>query len=147
MADAPHILIVTSRYYAHVAAELEAGVVEGLEKVGATHEFLEVPGAFEIPGAIALAVETGEYDGFAALGCVIRGETSHYDLICSEVARGLMDLSLAGVPVGFGVLTVENEEQAKVRADRKQKNKGSEVVAAVLRMVGLSYRFSEGREE
>jgi 6,7-dimethyl-8-ribityllumazine synthase len=147
MADAPHILIVTSRYYAHVAAELEAGVVEGLEKVGATHEFLEVPGAFEIPGAIALAAETGEYDGFAALGCVIRGETSHYDLICNEVARGLMDLSLAGVPVGFGVLTVEDEGQAKVRADRKQKNKGAEVVAAVLRMVGLSYRFSEGREE
>lgn len=147
MPDAPRILIVTSRYYAHIAAELEAGVVEGLEKVGASYEFLEVPGAFEIPGAIAVAAETGEYDGFAALGCVIRGETSHYDLICNEVARGLMDLSLAGVPVGFGVLTVENEEQAKVRADRKQKNKGAEVVAAVLRMVGLSYRFNEGREE
>ncbi len=147
MPDAPRILIVTSRYYGHIAAELEAGVVEGLEKVGASYEFLEVPGAFEIPGAIAVAAETGEYDGFAALGCVIRGETSHYDLICNEVARGLMDLSLAGVPVGFGVLTVENEEQAKVRADRKQKNKGAEVVAAVLRMVGLSYRFNEGREE
>jgi len=78
---------------------------------------------------------------------VIRGETSHYDLICSEVARGLMDLSLSGIPVGFGVLTVENEEQARVRADRKGKNKGAEVVSAVLRMVGLSYRFREGREE
>jgi len=141
MPDAPHILIVTSRYYAHIAAELEAGVVEGLEKVGASYEFLEVPGAFEIPGAIALAAETGEYDGFAALGCVIRGETSHYDLICNEVARGLMDLSLAGVPLAFGVLTVDNEAQAKVRADRRQKNKGAEVVAAVLRMIGISYRF------
>jgi 6,7-dimethyl-8-ribityllumazine synthase len=147
MPEAPRILIVTSRYYAHIAAELEAGVVEGLEKVGATYEFLEVPGAFEIPGAIAMAAETGEYDGFAALGCVIRGETGHYDLICNEVARGLMDLSLAGVPVAFGVLTVENEAQAKVRADRKGKNKGVEVVAAVLRMVGLSYRFTQGREE
>lgn len=141
MADAPHILIVTSRYYAHIAAELEAGVVDGLQRVGATWEFLEVPGAFEIPGAIAMAAGTGEYDGFAALGCVIRGETSHYDLICNEVARGLMDLSMAGVPVAFGVLTVENEAQARVRADRNQKNKGAEVVAAVLRMVGLSYRF------
>jgi 6,7-dimethyl-8-ribityllumazine synthase len=147
MADAPRILVVTSRYYAHIAAELEASVAEGLEKVGADYEFLEVPGAFEIPGAIAMAAETGEYDGFAALGCVIRGETSHYDLICSEVARGLMDLSLAGVPVAFGVLTVEHEEQARARADRKQKNKGAEVVAAVLRMVGLSYRFREGLEE
>lgn len=141
MADAPHILIVTSRYYAHIAAELEAGVVDGLQRVGASWEFLEVPGAFEIPGAIAMAAETGEYDGFAALGCVIRGETSHYDLICNEVARGLMDLSMAGVPVAFGVLTVENEAQARVRADRNQKNKGAEVVAAVLRMVGISYRF------
>jgi 6,7-dimethyl-8-ribityllumazine synthase len=146
MADAPRILIVTSRYYAHIAAELEAGVVEGLENVGAQYEFLEVPGAFELPGAIAMAAEAGEFDGFVALGCVIRGETSHYELICNEVARGLMDLSLAGVPVAFGVLTVENEAQAKVRADRKGKNKGAEAVAAVLRMVGLSYRFAEGRE-
>ena len=143
MAEAPRILIVTSRYYAHIAAELEASVVEGLDKVGATHEFLEVPGAFEIPGAIAMAMNSGEWDGFIALGCVIRGETSHYDLITNHVARGLMELSISGVPLGFGVLTVENEEQAKVRADRKQKNKGAEVVAAVLRMVGLSYRFNK----
>ena len=142
MAHAPRILIVTSRYYAHIAAELEASVIEGLEKVGATHEFLEVPGAFEIPGAISMAAQTGEWDGFVALGCVIRGETSHYDLITNHVARGLMELSISGVPLGFGVLTVENEEQAKVRADRKGKNKGAEVVAAVLRMVGLSYRFN-----
>lgn len=143
MAEAPRILIVTSRYYAHITAELEAGVVEGLEKVGAAYEFLEVPGAFEIPGAIAMAAGTGEWDGFVALGCVIRGETSHYDLITNHVARGLMELSISGVPLGFGVLTCENETQARVRADRKQKNKGAEVVAAVLRMVGLSYRFNK----
>ena len=95
MADAPRILIVTSRYYAHIAAELEAGVVEALDAVGAEHEFLEVPGAFELPGAIAMAAAMEEFDGYIALGCVIRGETSHYDLICGEVARGLMDLSLA----------------------------------------------------
>ncbi len=139
--EGPRILIVMSRYYAHIAAELEASVIEGLDAVGATHDIIEVPGAFEIPGAIAMAVETGEYDGFVGLGCVIRGETSHYDLITNEVARGLMDLSLSGVPVAFGVLTVENEEQAKVRASRTGKNKGAEAVAAVLRMVGLSYRF------
>src|SRR5262245_13952548 len=147
MADAPHILIVTSRYYANIAAELESGVIEELEKVGATFELLEVPGAFEIPGAIAMASESGEFDGYVALGCVIRGKTSHYDLICREVARGMMDLAMAGVPVGFGVLTVENERQAKVRADRKQKNKGAEAVAAVLRMVGLSFRFHQDQGE
>ena len=143
MADAPRILIVTSRYYAHISAELEAGVVEGLEKVGATYEFLEVPGAFESPAAIAMAAGTGEWDGFVALGCVLRGETSHYDLITNHVARGLMELSISGVPLGFGVLTCENETQARIRADRKQKNKGAEVAAAVLRMVGLSYRFNK----
>ena len=141
MADAPRILIVTSRYYANITAELEAGVTEGLEKVGATWEFLEVPGAFEIPAAIAMAAGTGEWDGFVALGCVLRGETSHYELITNEVARALMELSISGVPLGFGVLTCENEGQARIRADRKQKNKGAEVVSAVLRLVGLSYRF------
>lgn len=143
MVEAPRILIVTSRYYAHITAELEAGVTEGLDKVGAKYEFLEVPGAFEIPAAIAMAAGTGEWDGFVALGCVLRGETSHYDLITNHVARGLMELSISGVPLGFGVLTCENETQARIRADRKQKNKGAEVVSAVLRMVGLSYRFNK----
>ena len=143
MAQAPRILIVSSRYYEHIAAELEAGVTEALEAADAEHDMLEVPGAFEVPGAIAMAAEMEDYDGFVALGCVIRGETSHYDLICEQVARGLMDLSLAGVPVAFGVLTVENEAQAKVRADRKQKNKGREVAQAVLRMVELSRHFNE----
>ena len=143
---APQILIVTSRYYAHIAEELEAGVTEALAAEGAEVDFLEVPGAFELPGAIAMAAMAEEYDGYVALGCVIRGETSHYDLICSEVARGLMDLSLQGVPVAFGVLTVENEEQAKVRASRKGKNKGREVADAVLRMVALSQHFGDVAE-
>jgi 6,7-dimethyl-8-ribityllumazine synthase len=139
----PTILIVTSRYYEHIAAELEAGVTDALKAAGAEYEFLEVPGAFELPGAVAMAAAAQEFDGYVALGCVIRGETSHYDLICNEVARGLMDLSLQGVPVAFGVLTVENEEQAKVRASRKGKNKGREVVDAVLRMVALSQHFND----
>jgi 6,7-dimethyl-8-ribityllumazine synthase len=141
--SSPSILIVTSRYYAHIAEELEKGVTEALEAAGAEYDFLEVPGAFELPGAIAMAATAQEYDGYVALGCVIRGETSHYDLICDEVARGLMDLSLQGVPVAFGVLTVENEERARVRASRKGKNKGREVVDAVLRMVALSQHFGD----
>jgi len=143
VSDAPRILIVTSRYYPHIVSEMEASVSEGLEKAGASFEFLEVPGAFEIPGAIAMAASTGEWDGYVALGCVIRGETSHYDLITSEVANALMELSISGIPLGFGVLTVENEAQARIRADRKQKNKGAEVVAAVLRMVQLADRFNK----
>ena len=90
-----------------------------------------------------MAASAQEFDGYVALGCVIRGETSHYDLICSEVARALMDLSLQGVPVAFGVLTVETEEQAMARASRTGKNKGREVVEAVLRMVALSQHFGD----
>jgi 6,7-dimethyl-8-ribityllumazine synthase len=146
MARPPRILIVTSRYYAHIAAELEAGVIDAFKAAGAEWDIIEVPGAFEIPAAIAMSTAEEEYDGYVALGCVIRGETGHYDLICNEVARALMDLSLAGMAIGFGVLTVENEAQAKVRADRKQKNKGKEAATAVLRMVGLSYQFTEGGE-
>lgn len=143
MTTAPCILIVTSRYYGDIAEELEKGVAEALEAGGAEYEFIEVTGAFELPGAIAMAANAHEYDGYVALGCVIRGETSHYDLICTEVARGLMELSLAGVPLAFGVLTVESADQAKVRADRKGKNKGREVADAVLRMVELNKHFGE----
>ncbi|MBI1360515.1 MAG: 6,7-dimethyl-8-ribityllumazine synthase [Alphaproteobacteria bacterium] len=143
----PIILIVTSRYYAQVAAELEAGVADALSAAGARFEFLEVPGAFEVPGAITMAAEARTHDGFVALGCVIRGETSHYDLICTEVARGIMDISLSGVPVAFGVLTVETEEQAMVRASRTGKNKGQEIAAAVLRMIELSKGFGEIESE
>ena len=133
MADAPRILIVTSRYYANIMTELEASVAEGLEKVGATYEFLEVPGAFEIPAAISMAASTGEWDGFVALGCVIRGETSHYELITNEVARGLMELSISGVPLGFGVLTVENEAQAWARAE----DKGRDAARVAIEMANL----------
>jgi len=133
--SAPTVLIVTSRYYAHIAAELEAGVTEALARHGVGWEFLEVPGAFEVPAAIAAAAAAEAYDGYAALGCVIRGETSHYDHICSEVARGLMDLSLSGVPLAFGVLTCESEAQALARASRTGKNKGQEVADAVVRMM------------
>ena len=144
---APRFLIIEARFYEELADELVAGATAVLDAAGAAYDRISVPGVLETPAALALAVDTGTYDGYVMLGCVIRGETSHYDLICNEVARALMDLSLSGIPVGFGVLTVEDEKQAKVRADRKKKNKGAEAAAAVLRMVGLSYRFREGVEE
>jgi 6,7-dimethyl-8-ribityllumazine synthase len=147
MSEGPRVLIVTSRYYARIAEELEAGVTDGLDAAGVGYDFLEVPGAFEIPAAIALATQSGEYDGYVALGCVLRGQTSHYDLICTEVARALMDLSLTGVPLAFGVLTCESEDQAWARASRSGKNKGREVVDAVVRMMELSQHFSAPVEE
>ncbi len=144
MSDiAPHILIVTSRYYEKIVLELEAGVEEALDRVGATYETIEVPGAFEIPAAIRMAMDAAEFDGFIGLGCVVRGETSHYDYVCGETARAMMDISLLGTPIGFGVLTVENQDQAWVRADRKQKNKGQEIVDACVAMVNLSRHFSD----
>jgi 6,7-dimethyl-8-ribityllumazine synthase len=143
MSERPNILVVTSRYYGEIAAELEAGVEDTLREEGASFEFLEVPGAFELPAAIMLAAQSEEHDGYIALGCVIRGETSHFELICAEVARGLMDLSLAGVTVAFGVLTCENEAQAVARASRSQKNKGREAALAVLRMVELARHFGD----
>tara|TARA_Y100000780_G_C13605057_1_gene386170 strand:- start:228 stop:677 length:450 start_codon:yes stop_codon:yes gene_type:complete len=139
----PHILIVTSRYYARIAEELEHGVADTLREADATYDVIEATGAFEIPAIIALAAEAAEYDGFVALGCVVRGETSHYDYVCGECARGIMNLSLAGVAVGFGVLTVENQDQAWVRADRTQKNKGREAARACLNMVTLQKHFSD----
>ena len=141
MADAPRILIVTSRYYANITAELEAGVTEGLEKVGATWEFLEVPGAFEIPAAIAMADASGDYEGYVAIGVVIRGETYHFEIVAGESARGVMALTMDSVPIGNGILTVENEAQALVRADPAQKDKGGEAARAAIALLALKERF------
>jgi 6,7-dimethyl-8-ribityllumazine synthase len=143
-AGAPHILIVKSPYYEKICDELARGAVAELEAQGATHETVSVFGAFEIPAAIAMASEavdpSGEprFDGFLALGCVIRGETSHYDYVCGESARGLMDLSIqAGLAIGYGILTCETGEQAWERAAVDKKNKGKDAAAACLRMIGL----------
>lgn len=134
--SAPRILIVTSRYYEDVTLELEQGVIETLDGASAVHQMIEVPGAFEIPGAIAMAADTMMYDGYIALGCVIRGETSHYDYVCGESARGLMNLSVERrLAIGYGILTVENHDQAMVRARRDQKNKGRDAAEACLAMV------------
>ncbi len=138
MTDAPHILIVEARYYADIADQLAAGAIAALEAAGANFDRVVVPGAFELPAAVAMAIARGRYDGYVTLGCVIRGETSHYDLVCGEAARGLNDLAIAHrVPLGFGVLTCENGEQARRRADPKGKDKGGEAARACLAMVAL----------
>jgi 6,7-dimethyl-8-ribityllumazine synthase len=145
----PHILIVEARYYEAIGETLFQGAVAALEAAGASWERLEVPGAFEIPTAIEMtlrAMSAGKlprpYDGFVTLGCVIRGETSHYDHVCEETARGVQDVALRhAAAIGFGVLTVENGAQAWARARHDRKNKGGEAVAACLAMVALRHRL------
>ena len=140
--EGARILIVESRYYTEIADALIEGAEHEIGKNGALSERVVVPGAFEIPGAIALAAD--HYDGFVALGCVIRGETTHYDYVCGESARGLMDLSVQlKLAIGYGVLTVENEEQAWARARRKEQDKGGDVAYACISMIGLRHRYGE----
>jgi 6,7-dimethyl-8-ribityllumazine synthase len=139
-ARGARILIVESRYYPDIADELIAGAEREIQKSGATAERVVVPGAFEIPGAIALAA--GRYDGFVALGCVIRGQTTHYDYVCGESARGLMDLTLQKrLAIGYGIVTVETMEQAKARAFTDQGDKGGDAAHACLAMVALGRRW------
>lgn len=136
------IAIIEARYYQDIADNLATGAIAELEKAGYACERIEVPGVFEIPATVALAMDSTEgYVGAVALGCVIRGATDHYDHICREASRALMELTLSGVPLGFGILTVENREQALVRADPGQKNKGAEAAKACLRMVALTAMF------
>lgn len=148
--DPPHILIVVSDFYQHIGAELVAGAQEALLAKGATHSLVKVPGAFEIPAVIAHADRAAsrpigrKFDGFVALGCVIRGETSHYDYVCGESARALMDLSLQGLPIGYGILTVENEAQAIARAWLDQKNKGKDAVEACLALLDIKRSLNMG---
>lgn len=143
----PHLLIVESRYYNEIAVELLAGAIEALETANATYKRVEVPGAFEIPAAIKFALEAGSgapylFDGYVGLGCVIRGETTHYDYVCQESARGLQDLALQyAIAIGYGVLTTENRDQAWARADRMQGNKGGTATEACLAMIALRRQF------
>jgi len=148
MIRSPHLLLVEAPYYAHIAALLREGAERAVAAAGATCEIASVPGAFEIPAAIALAAKTGErFDGFVGLGCVIRGETTHYDHICAETARSLQDLAVRdGFAIGYGILTVENEAQALVRAAPAEhqaggRDKGGEAVRACLALVDLKRRF------
>ena len=136
-----HILIAEARFYAHLNDMLLAGAHAAIEAAGHTHETITVPGALELPGAIALAAESGKFDAYVALGVVIRGETYHFEIVAGESARGLMALTMDGLAVGNGILTVENEAQAIVRADPKQANKGGGAAEAALAMLALKQRF------
>jgi len=135
------ILIVEARFYDHLNDLLLEGARAAIEAAGHTHEMVTVPGALEIPAAIALASETGRYDAFVALGAVIRGETYHFEVVSNESARGIMALTLDGLAIGNGILTVENEAQALARARRTEKDKGGEAARAALAMLALRERL------
>src|SRR5690606_36993049 len=119
-----HVLIVEARFYSHLNDMLIDGVRSALEADGHSHETVTVPGALEIPAAISLAADTGRFDAYVALGVVIRGETYHFEVVSNESARGIMALTLDGLAIGNGILTVEDEDQALARADRTRKDKG-----------------------
>src|SRR3569832_1948355 len=135
------VLIVEARFYDHLNDLLLDGARSAIEAAGHTHETITVPGALEVPGAIALASESGAYDAFVALGVVIRGETYHFEIVAGESARGLMALSMVGLAIGNGILTVENEAQALARARPNEKDKGGEAAKAALAMMALRERY------
>ena len=135
------ILIVEARFYEHLNDMLLDGARAAIEAAGHTHETITVPGALEIPAAIAMASESGAYDGYVAVGVVIRGETYHFEIVAGESARGLMALSMDGLAIGNGILTVENEAQALARAHPADKDKGGEAAKAALAMMALKARF------
>jgi 6,7-dimethyl-8-ribityllumazine synthase len=136
-------LIVEARFYEHLNDLLIAGARAALEENGHRVDVITVPGALEVPGAIAMAAESGRYDGFVAIGVVIRGETYHFEVVSNESARGLMALSMDGIAIGNGILTVENEAQALVRADPAQKDKGGEAAKAAARMLEIASSFRD----
>jgi 6,7-dimethyl-8-ribityllumazine synthase len=135
------LLIVEARFYDHLNDLLLEGARNALDQAGHSHDTVTVPGALEIPAAIALAAESGRYDGFVALGVVIRGETYHFEIVAGESARGLMALTMDGLAIGNGILTVENEAQALTRARRDEKDKGGEAAKAALALMKLKERF------
>ena len=137
-----HILIAEARFYAHLNDMLLAGARGAIEAAGHSHETITVPGALELPGAIALAAESDRYDAFVALGVVIRGETYHFEIVAGESARGIMALTMDGIAVGNGILTVENGAQAIARADPKAGNKGGGAAEAALALMELKARLS-----
>lgn len=150
-----HFLIVEARFYTDIADAMAAGAAQALENAGATYERIEVPGALEIPAAIAMAAQmqaddgkSPRYDGFVALGCIIRGETYHFEVVSNESARGIMDLSIRhSLAIGNGILTVENEEQAWVRADPQRKDKGGDAARAALAMAAHASNFGTGKDD
>lgn len=143
----PHLLIIESPYYEKIAESLRDGAVRALEEAGATYDVIAVPGVLEIPCALAMALEgmdagKVDYDAAVTLGCVIRGETTHYDIVAGESARAIMDITVeSGFPVGNGILTVENESQAWARAKRDELDKGGFAAKAALQMIDVAKKF------
>jgi 6,7-dimethyl-8-ribityllumazine synthase len=134
-------LIIEARFYDHLNDMLVAGARAAIKAAGHKSETITVPGALEIPGAIALADASGDYDAFVAIGVVIRGETYHFEIVAGESARGIMAMTMDGIAIGNGILTVENEAQALVRADPAQKDKGGEAAKAAIALYDLKERF------
>jgi 6,7-dimethyl-8-ribityllumazine synthase len=135
-------LIIEARFYDGLNDMLIDGAKAALQQAGHEVEVVTVPGALEIPAVIAMAAESGNYDGFVAIGVVIRGETYHFEIVAGESARGILALTMDGIAIGNGILTVENEQQAIVRADPAQKNKGGEAAVAAMRLLELSEKFA-----
>ena len=140
------ILIVVAPYYKDIADNMLAGARAEIEAVGGSHETVEVPGALEVPTAIGIAERMSNFDGYVAIGCVIRGETTHYDTVCNDSSRALQLLGLQGLCIGNGILTVENHEQAAVRADPAAQNKGGGAAAAALHLIALVRKWGGARK-
>lgn len=146
-----HILIVEARYYEDIADELLSGVVGALDEAGASHDCITVPGALELPTALAIALDAAAerkepYDGAVALGCVIRGDTLHFEIVSEQSARGLMDVSIARkLPIGNGILTVDTEGQAWTRARTSEGNKGGEAARAALTLIDIKRSLSKAK--
>lgn len=136
------LLIVVAPYYKDITDQLVAGAQAVAAACGATAEVIEVPGALEVPTAIALAERMAKFDGYVALGCVIRGETTHYDTVCNDSSRAITMLGLQGAAIGNGILTVENRKQAEVRAEALGQNKGGGAAAAALHLIALSRKWA-----
>ncbi len=139
------LALIVSPYYREIADQLLEGAKAACEASRAMYDIIEVPGALEIPTAIALAAKSGDYDGYVALGCVIRGETTHYETVCNDSSRGLTLLGLEGHAIGNGILTVENVDQAVIRAEASGQNKGGGAAVAALHLIALARRFQAKR--
>lgn len=141
----PKVLVVVAPYYVGITADLVKGAQAELAKISARVDLVEVPGALEVPTAIGIAFRRADFDGFVALGCVIRGETTHYETVCDNSNRALQLLGVEGACIGNGILTVETHEQAAVRADPANGNKGGGAAAAALHLVALRRRFGSSK--
>ncbi|SLN52246.1 6,7-dimethyl-8-ribityllumazine synthase 1 [Roseovarius litorisediminis] len=140
------LLIVVAPFYRDIADNLIAGAKAEIEASGGTWDLVEVPGALEVPTAIGIAERLSNFDGYVALGCVIRGETTHYETVCNDSSRGITMLGLQGLCIGNGILTVENRAQAEVRADPAAMNKGAGAAAAALHLIALTRKWGASRK-